>query len=155
MVTQRHTTDLAGGRTRTEVAYALTSLTPAQADPERAAGLTRGHWQIERLHWVRDVTFGEDASRIRTARGPRVMATLRNLAVGLLHQAGRTDIAAARRWMHRDPARPLALLGVPPSARKRHQAEALPVAGLIATAKDPRSRGPREGLAPVPWPRRA
>jgi predicted transposase YbfD/YdcC len=114
VVTQRHTTDLAGGRTRTEVAYGVTSLTAAQASPERAAGLTRGHWEIERLHWVRDVTFREDASRIRTGQGPRVMATLRNLAVGLLHQAGRSDIAAALRWMHRDPARPLALLGLSP-----------------------------------------
>lgn len=115
MVTQRHTTDLAGGRTRTEVAYGVTSLTAAQAGPERAAGLTRGHWQIEnKIHWVRDVTFREDASRIRTGEGPQVMATLRNLAIGVLHQAGRRDIAAALRWMHRDPARPLALLGLPP-----------------------------------------
>jgi hypothetical protein len=57
--------------TRTEVAYGVASLTAAQASPERAAGLTRGHWEIERLHWVRDVTFGEDASRIRTGQGPR------------------------------------------------------------------------------------
>jgi hypothetical protein len=52
VVTQRHTTDLAGGRTRTEVAYAVTSLTAAQASPERAAGLTRDHWQIEVRHEV-------------------------------------------------------------------------------------------------------
>jgi len=115
VVTQRHTTDLAGSPLRTEVAYGVTSLTAAQADPARAAELTRNHWQIENtLHWVRDVTFREDASRIRTGQGPRVMATLRNLAIGLLQQAGRTDIAAALRWMHRDPARPLALLGLPP-----------------------------------------
>lgn len=115
MVTQRHTTDLAGGRTRTEVAYGVTSLTAAQADAERAAGLTRSHWQIEnKVNWVRDVTFREDAGRIRTGQGPRVMATLRNLAIGLLHQAGRSDITAALRWMHRDPARPLVLLGLPP-----------------------------------------
>jgi hypothetical protein len=112
VVTQRHTTILASGRTRTEIAYGVTSLTIDQADPERAATLTRDHWQVESLHRIRDVTFGEDASRIRTGHGPQVMATLRNLAISLLHQAGRSDIAPALRWMHGNPARPLALLGL-------------------------------------------
>ena len=60
---QRHTTDLTGSNARTELVYAL----------------ARAHWQVEALHWVRDVTFAEDASRIRTASGPQVMATLRIL----------------------------------------------------------------------------
>jgi hypothetical protein len=62
---------------------------------------------------VRDVTFGEDASRIRTASGPQVMATLRNLAVGLLRLAGHTGIASALRRIARNPARALAFLGIP------------------------------------------
>src|SRR6266511_2127257 len=48
-----------------------------QADAERLGALLRAHWQVEGLHWVRDVTFAEDASRIRTSAGPQVMAALR------------------------------------------------------------------------------
>jgi hypothetical protein len=43
----------------------------------------RGHWQIERIHYVRDVTFGEDASTVRVGHAPRNLATLRNLVIGL------------------------------------------------------------------------
>ena len=58
----------------------------------------RGHWSIEnRSHWVRDVTLGEDASRIRKGAGPQVMAALRNAAVGFLRTLGETSIAKAIR----------------------------------------------------------
>jgi hypothetical protein len=78
VVIQRHTTDLAGGHPRTEVAYAITSLDPARADPARLGVLARGQWEIEnRAHWVRDVGFDEDRSQVRTGHGPQVMATLR------------------------------------------------------------------------------
>lgn len=72
-----------------------------------------GHWQLEALHWVRDATFAEDTSRIRTASGPQVMASLRNLAVGLVRLAGHTQIAPTLRWINRNPARALAFLGLP------------------------------------------
>ncbi|WP_369394995.1 transposase [Streptomyces sp. CG1] len=75
--------------------YAITSLTPTQATPAQLAQLIRGHWQVEALHHVRDMTFAEDASRIRTGTAPRAMATLRNLAIGLIRQAGWTNITAA------------------------------------------------------------
>ena len=69
---------------RTEVAYGITSLSPEKADAQRLLSLNRGHWCIEnRLHWVRDVTFDEDRSQVRVGEGPRVMATLRNLAISL------------------------------------------------------------------------
>jgi predicted transposase YbfD/YdcC len=64
------------------------------------------------LHWVRDVVFAEDHSRVRTAGGPQVMASLRNLVIGLLRLAGQAKIARALRWIARNPARVLALLGV-------------------------------------------
>ncbi len=58
----------------------------------------RGHWLIEdRLHWVRDVTYDEDRSQVRTANGPRVMASLRNLAIAILRLNGQISIAAALR----------------------------------------------------------
>jgi hypothetical protein len=95
------------------VVYAVTSLTFAKASPTRLADLIRGHWGIENgLHYVRDVTFAEDASRLRTGNGPQIMACLRNLAIGALSRAGPVNLAAALRHHARDPARPLATLGI-------------------------------------------
>jgi hypothetical protein len=76
-------------RWRTVTVYAVTSLALGTASPAQLAGWLRGHWRIEnRLHWVRDMTFGEDASTARTGSLPRVMASLRNLAIGALRLAG-------------------------------------------------------------------
>ncbi|HKS44178.1 MAG TPA: hypothetical protein VJT49_03485 [Amycolatopsis sp.] len=59
--------------------YAVTSLTAEQARPAELAAYIRGHWTCEnKLHWVRDVTLGEDLSRVRTGGGPRMMASLHN-----------------------------------------------------------------------------
>ncbi len=112
---QRHTTDLAGRTLRTEVAYGVTSLDRAGADAARLLGLVRGQWEIEnRLHWVRDVTYHEDHSQVRTGHGPQVMATLRNLAISLLRQAGHPNIAQGVRWTGRDRTgtRAFGLLGI-------------------------------------------
>jgi predicted transposase YbfD/YdcC len=69
--------------------FIITSLDRREAAPHHIAGYVRGHWTIEnKVHWVRDVTFREDSSRIRTGPRPRIMATLRNLAIGLIRQAG-------------------------------------------------------------------
>lgn len=92
----------------TETVYAITSLTTIDATPTDLADIARGHWGIEdRLHWVRDVTFDEDRSQIRTRNGPRLMATLRNLAINILRLTGTTNIAAALRHHARRPDRPL------------------------------------------------
>jgi predicted transposase YbfD/YdcC len=105
--------DLHTRRWRTVTVYAITSLTFAQASPARLADLLRGHWAIENgLHWVRDVTFAEDASQLRTGSGPHVMACLRNLAIGALSRAGPVNLAAALRQHARDPRRPLITLGI-------------------------------------------
>jgi predicted transposase YbfD/YdcC len=112
----RKTRDLRDGnirRWRTVVVYAVTSLAFAQASPARLADLIRGHWAIENgLHYVRDVTFAEDASRVRTGTAPQVMACLRNLVIGALSRAGPVNLAAALRQHARDPARPLTTLGI-------------------------------------------
>jgi predicted transposase YbfD/YdcC len=101
------------GRWRTETVYAITDLAPHQARPDELAAWIRGHWQIENgLHWVRDMTFGEDASRIRTGAAPQVMATLRNLAISLHRLAGATNLAAALRHHGRNARRPLQLLKI-------------------------------------------
>jgi predicted transposase YbfD/YdcC len=73
----------------TEVAYAVTSLAAEQATPTQLATWVRGHWHIEnRLHWVRDITFDEDRSPIRSGNGPRVMVSLRNLVINILRVNG-------------------------------------------------------------------
>jgi predicted transposase YbfD/YdcC len=96
---------------RTETSYAITSLPAAQARPDQLAKWIRGHWKIEnQLHWVRDVTFGEDASTARTGTGPHVMATLRNLVISILRLAGYVSIAAALRHAARHPMRAFRLL---------------------------------------------
>ncbi len=85
--------------------YAITSLTAFQADPVLLARWIRGHWSIEALHWVRDVTFDEYRSQVRTAHGPQVMAALRNLAITALELSGATNIAAGLRHHARDTSR--------------------------------------------------
>jgi hypothetical protein len=100
-------------RFTTETVYAITDLQAHQAEPWQLADWIRGHWSIEnKTHWVRDVTYDEDRSQIRTGTGPQVMATIRNAAIGALRLAGATNIAAANRHHARNPNRPLALLGI-------------------------------------------
>jgi predicted transposase YbfD/YdcC len=101
------------GSTRDEWAYALTSLPPAQADAARLEQIWRGHWQIENgLHYVRDVTMGEDACQVRSDRAPANFAACRNAALSLLRQAGVTNVAAAVRRHAMYPREALALLGL-------------------------------------------
>jgi hypothetical protein len=80
------------------VAYAITSVPKEQADAETLLGWWRGHWGIEnRSHYVRDVTMGEDASRIRTGAAPQILAAFRNAAIGWLRLQGVENIAEALR----------------------------------------------------------
>ena len=94
-----------------ETIYALTSLGHRDADPRLLAGWIRCHWTIENcLHWVRDVTEGEDHSSVRTGHGPQVMAALRNTAINIIRLRGGTNIAAAHREFSYRPADVLAAL---------------------------------------------
>lgn len=110
----RHSTSTKTGKRRRETVFVITSLTSAQASPERLARLIRSQWVIEnRLHYVRDVTLGEDASQIRTGHGPENMATIRSLAINILRQAGFNNVAEAIRHVSYGAfTRPLDLLGV-------------------------------------------
>jgi predicted transposase YbfD/YdcC len=97
------------GRKTVEVVYLITS--DRDASPAVLAARVQGHWHIEnKLHWVRDVTYQEDKSLVRTGNAPRVMATLRSLAISLLRLDGHANIAAANRHHARDPERTLKLL---------------------------------------------
>lgn len=103
-----------GKRISSVAVLGVTSLTPDHATPAELATLVRGQWTIEAVHQIRDTTYAEDASRARTGHTPRVMASLRSLAISLLRLTGWDNIAQATRHMaaHRDDA--LNLIGLTP-----------------------------------------
>ena len=108
-VAQLRRTVTRNGKKTVEVVYLITS--DRDADPATLAAWVRSHWEIEnKLHWVRDVTYQEDRSLVRTGNAPRVMATLRSLAISILRLDGHANIAAANRHHARDPQRTLKLL---------------------------------------------
>ncbi|MFE1382963.1 ISAs1 family transposase [Streptomyces sp. NPDC058740] len=110
----RHRTDLATGRCSRQTLYTITDLTSQEASSARLGRLARSQWTTEnRLHFVRDTAFGEDASKIRTGHGPENLAALRNLAINTLRAAGHQNIAAGLRHASYEPfTRPLDLLGI-------------------------------------------
>jgi predicted transposase YbfD/YdcC len=110
---ERYVYDLGGTLTSAVAALGLTALSAEQAGPERLAHLVRGHWSIEAHHYIRDVTYDEDRSQLRTGSAPQILAGLRNLAIGALRTAGRTNIASSLRWVSRHPTRVLSILGQP------------------------------------------
>ncbi len=107
------------GRTTVEAAHGITSLRPQQAGARRLLELTRGHWGIENgSHYVRDVTLGEDACRVRKGVAPQVLAALRNACVHLLSQVARAckpllSRAAVMRRLSDQPNEALQLLDLP------------------------------------------
>jgi predicted transposase YbfD/YdcC len=109
---ERHVTDLRGQPISAVAALGVASPAPDQASPADLAVYVREQWSIESLHWLRDTLYQEDKSKVRTRNGPRVMAALRNLAIGALRIAGRTDITEATRWAGRSMDRPFTILGL-------------------------------------------
>jgi predicted transposase YbfD/YdcC len=86
------------GKRTTETVAAITSLDSARASAKRLLGISRGHWGIEnRLHWVRDMSLGEDACRVRTGAAPQILAAVRNAVLRLMRASGRSAIAAGLR----------------------------------------------------------
>lgn len=109
----RTVTDKRTGETHREIAYGITSLSVQEAGPSQLLKLWREHWHIEnKLHYVRDVTFDEDRSQVRSGRIPQVMAALRNVAISALRIAGAENIAAACRQYAARPALAFAALGL-------------------------------------------
>jgi len=110
---ERHVRNLDGSPRSAIAALGITSAPAERAGPDRIAACVRGHWGIEnKLHWVRDVTYGEDASRVRTRNAPQNMASLRNLAIAALRANGWTSIASGIRWAARDYLNALSLLNL-------------------------------------------
>jgi hypothetical protein len=94
-----------------EVTYLITSAPPERADAARLLRINRGHWGIEnRTHWVRDVTFDEDRSQVRSGAAPQAFAAAKNLAIALLRRAGRDNVAEALRSYAGRPCQAVALV---------------------------------------------
>ena len=93
------------GKRTIETVTAITSLDSARGSAKGLLSVSRGHWGIEnRLHWVRDMSLGEDACRVRTGAAPEILAALRNVALRLMRSSGLSEIAAGLR---RHAAKPL------------------------------------------------
>jgi predicted transposase YbfD/YdcC len=108
---ERQVWDLEMKPIRSEVVYGLTSLSAAQAGPARLLALTRAYWGIENgLHYRRDVTLREDATRMRNPRAAQVWASLNNLLVGMLARLPFANLSQARRFFDAQPALALNLL---------------------------------------------
>ena len=104
------------GVTAVEVVYGITSGGRVTLDGERLLAVTRDHWGIENgLHHTRDETFREDRCRVRRGNAPRVLASLRNVAVYLLRNTDHPSVPAAIREMAAFPDRALDMLNAPPS----------------------------------------
>ena len=88
-----------------EIIYAITSLPADKLDPAALLRLSRDHWQIENcLFHVRDVTFKEDASRVRSGSAPQVMAELRNATLTVIRKRGLKPRAARQAYAARPKA---------------------------------------------------
>jgi predicted transposase YbfD/YdcC len=103
-----------GAKTTVEVVYGITSLSAEEADAGRLLGFVRDHWQIEKgLHYVRDVTLGEDACRVRKGAAPQVLAALRNAVVHLLAEVESDSRPAAIEHLQMRPDEAKRLIGIP------------------------------------------
>lgn len=89
-----------GGRWSRQIAYYISS---RRADARTYAEGIRGHWRIENsLHWVKDVTFGEDASKITGGQAPENLSIIKNMAINLFRAQGYTNMARAKRLLCND-----------------------------------------------------
>lgn len=103
------------GEKREQTTYGVTSLGPEEAGAKELLIYNRGHWTIEnRSHYVRDVTFHEDASQVRAGSVPQVLAALRNATISVMRLMGSRNIAASRRRFAARPEEALEAIGLVP-----------------------------------------
>lgn len=99
--------DADGSLVSKEIVHAVTSLAEKKASAEALAGIARGQWGIESVHWVRDTAWDEDANTGYAGNGPQAMATLRNLSVSLLYLNGVKEVTRTLQAIARDRTRML------------------------------------------------
>ena len=108
---EREVEELTTGKRRSEVSYGITSLSQQEADAARLLAGRRQHWQIENgLHYRRDKSLREDASRLRTGQAAQAMAVINNLVVGLVLGQGQRNLPDARRHYSARPLEALQLI---------------------------------------------
>jgi predicted transposase YbfD/YdcC len=112
ILTERIATGRGDGKTHAIATLAVTAVPARLAGPANLAGMFRGHWGIESLHHVRDVTYRKYFSRVRTGSAPRIMASARSQAINLAGIAGWTNAAQATDHYRSHPADALQLLGL-------------------------------------------
>ena len=99
------------GKTRREVVYGITSLSPTRACANRILALVRGHWHIEnRLHWRRDLTLCEDHCQVRKGEAPRILALLNSFLLALLDLFGVSNVPKQMRLFDAQPLLAVRLL---------------------------------------------
>ncbi len=94
--------DSDGALVSKEIVHAVTSLGAKKASAGALAGIARGQWAIESVHWVRDTAWDEDANTGYAGNGPQAMATLRNLSMSLLYLAGVKEVTRTLQAIARD-----------------------------------------------------
>ena len=100
------------GKQTTEVQYAISSASRSRADAALLMARWQSHWGIESLHWMRDVTFGEDKCQVKLGPAPQNLAAFRNAAISLLRHSGYTEIAASLRGFSYQPLKLMKFLGI-------------------------------------------
>ena len=96
-----------------EDAYLISSLDLRRHTAAELLAFNRGHWAVENsLHYVRDLTMGEDACRVRTGSAPQVLAGIRNAVLAILKGVGSTNIAASLRYYAVHVVQALRIIGI-------------------------------------------
>jgi len=100
---ERNSIEKKSGKESTDLAYAITSRPPDQADAEKLLAINRGHWSIENsCHYILDWNFDEDRSRIRTGYGLENISRLRRFAIGVIKAKRVRSVAQKMRELTRN-----------------------------------------------------
>lgn len=100
---ERIAIDKKTGQSSLDIAYGITSRSPAQADAQRLLEINRGHWTIENsCHYILDWNYDEDRCRIRTGYGPENITRLRRFAIGLIKSKGAHSVAQKMRQLNKN-----------------------------------------------------